>query len=420
DGSTFIIKYDINGGFIWAKKEDFVGEGYSLTIDNSDNVILTGTFIDTISIGSAVLQSAGSEDCFIVKYNSSSAFQWAKRAGGEYVEYTSLVSTDANDNIYISGEYVSETVTIGSYSFPMLAGEGNVLLAKLNPNGGVIWAKSFGDIDDATNWWDEVTWPTGIITDDNGNTYIKGNLSYEGKFDNIKLENSDSYFNKFIAKIDSSGTTLWAKGIYQPVQSHNFDYNQFDIDDEGNVYFGMQAKTILNFGTAYQYSPTSNSDLFIAKYSTIGDLEWVKTMEGIDYGYTWISSVAVYDTANVFVAGFFRNQLAIDGAIMNSNIYHGFISMLGPNIITGFKDIYNNNSSKIEIFPNPTSDNISFVTDKNITNAIINIYSINGALIKTQTINSNAVNVSKLSKGIYIVKITSEKGKVYLSKFVKN
>ena len=414
NGSVFVIKYDVNGDYRWSLQEDFVGEGLSLVADYSNNIILSGTFIWTISISGTELVSAGSEDCFMAKYDVNANLIWAKRAGGESIEFIGLVSVDGNNNVYLTGEFVSENVTVDNTEHLMLAGEGNIIFAKLSPSGEVLWIKSFAA--SLHEWYDDVSWPTGIKTDIEGNTYIKGNFSYIAYFDDILLENPSSYFNKFITKIDSDGNALWAKQITQPKKNHQFDYNQFDIDNEGSVYFGVQAEDTLFFGDDFQYYPTSPHDLFVAKYSTLGNLDWVKTMNGNEYSYSWISSVAVFNTTNVFVGGFFNNYLSIDGQELTSTNRHGFVSMFGEDI-SGFNDIYN--SVGITIYPNPAVDKISISSNLSLQYAELKIYSVSGKLIKTEIIgNQNQIDVSKLKNGAYFVKIYTDES-VFVSKFIK-
>lgn len=414
EGSIFIIKYDKYGSYKWSVQEDFVGYALCLVADYANNIILSGTFNETISISDTELVSAGSLDCFIAKYDNNASLIWAKRAGGESYEYSGLVSVDGTNNVYFTGEFASENVTVDNTEYLMVEGEGNIIFAKLSSNGEILWIKSFAASN--TEMYDEVSWPTGIKTDIDGNSYIKGNFSYVAYFDDILLENPLSYYNKFIAKIDSDGNALWAKQITQPKRNHQWDYNQFDIDNEGSVYFGVQAEDTLFFGDDFQYNPSSANDLFVAKYSTDGNLDWVKTMQGNESSYSRIISVAVYNTTNVLVSGYFYNYLLIDNEELTSTIRHGFISMFGDDI-TGVNKIYN--SVGVEIYPNPTKDKIAISTELTFKNSRINIYSVSGKLVKTAIINiQSEIDVSNLQNGAYFTKIYTEKG-VLVSRFIK-
>lgn len=71
----------------------------------------------------------------------------------------------------------------------------------------------------------------------------------------------------------------------------------------------------------------------------------------------------------------------------------------------------------INIYPNPTTDNI---TIEGITNAKIEIFNLQGQVIKNVNLTGNSANldVSNLTKGMYSIKITSIDG-IYMQKIIK-
>lgn len=70
-----------------------------------------------------------------------------------------------------------------------------------------------------------------------------------------------------------------------------------------------------------------------------------------------------------------------------------------------------NSDNNIKIFPNPSSSIFKIVSDTNIDK--ITIFDTLGKEILTQSQNNNEVNIEKLSKGIYLIEITSENEKIY-------
>lgn len=66
--------------------------------------------------------------------------------------------------------------------------------------------------------------------------------------------------------------------------------------------------------------------------------------------------------------------------------------------------VENNKANKIKIFPNPASD---YIIIKGINNASVNIYSLTGKVLHTQSIYSdkNRISLSNFSKGIYILQL---------------
>jgi 1,4-alpha-glucan branching enzyme len=76
-----------------------------------------------------------------------------------------------------------------------------------------------------------------------------------------------------------------------------------------------------------------------------------------------------------------------------------------------------NLDSKIELYPNPTNSGIAFTKDAEK----IEIYSITGQLIQTEkgVISNKEINISSLSKGIYLVKISLADTVVVTKKLIK-
>lgn len=405
-GSVFILKYDLDGNYVWHVQEDFNGNEPSVVPDQSGNVILSGTFDDIITIGNTELESLGSSaDGFVAKYDENGTFLWAIRAGGESIEYMAITSTDASDNIYLSGEFLSENVTVDDYSITLEEGDGNIIFAKLNSDGNVLWVTSHAGSPIGNDW---KCWPTGIKTDAEGYTYMKGwhgDLVY---FDDIVLTSPYGYgYSYFIAKFDPDGNTVWANSITE--HTYGFDYNQFDIDSEGSVYFGAQIRDTVHFGYEFIYVNVGNIDLFVTKYTTAGELDWVKIMQGNESSYNWISSVAVYDTLNVFVGGFFGNYLSIDDDELTSTNRHGFVTMFGDDI-SGIKEVYNRNNKQFDVYPNPSNGLVTFTSNFKLNNKI-EILNVTGQIVHTVNITSKKqqIDLRNLSKGLYFIKVSSDK-----------
>jgi hypothetical protein len=412
-GSIFILKYDLNGNYQWARQEDFNGSGLCLAKDNSGNILLSGTFSGSINIGNTELVSAGIEDVFIAKYNGTGEGLWAIRAGGEDYEYEGLISTDAQDNVYLTGEFPSIDITIGDYAITLEEGDGNVLIAKLDPQGNIIWATSKAGSPVA--WGDYYAWPTDIVTDNEGNSYIKGWHADSASFDNIMLvspyeiPNYNNKWNKFFAKIDPDGNTVWANSMNEI--DNGFDYNQFDIDGYGNVYSGLYVRNTVMFGEEFTYVPSGAVDLLIINYTNDGELNWVKSIVGSETGHAAINSVVAYREETVYVCGWFNEYLDFGNNSFEVENKTGFIGVLGE-VLGTTEYQQNENTVLFELFPNPAQREISILLNNNVqdgANLLISdiagkkIYS---GKIKNQMIKTT-LDLSGFSPGVYFAKLKS-------------
>lgn len=72
------------------------------------------------------------------------------------------------------------------------------------------------------------------------------------------------------------------------------------------------------------------------------------------------------------------------------------------------------------LYPNPSSDNINVQLPTGVLKAELNLFDISGRLVKNVQVTSASqlVNVSELSKGIYVLKIEAD-GKIGAKQFIK-
>src|ERR1035437_4949422 len=136
--NIFIVKYDSSGNVIWARNAGTPNSdnAYSITVDNSNNIYVTGYFErDSINFGSYTLinyDTVGTADIFVVKYDSSGHVIWAKSAGGALDDKANSITVDIDGNIYVSGYFQSQTIVFDSTTLYYNGMTGNVFFAKLN------------------------------------------------------------------------------------------------------------------------------------------------------------------------------------------------------------------------------------------------------------------------------------------------
>jgi hypothetical protein len=281
DNDIFVAKYDPTGDIQWAKRAggtSFDG-GYGIAVDGSGNSLITGYFTGTPTFGlgeanQTTFATAGGNDIFIAKYNSSGELQWAKKAGGTDYDHGRSITTDASGNGLITGQFKgSATFGAGDINETTLISFGNydIYIAKYNSSGVLQWAKKAGGIDPDEG--------QGIVADASGNSLVTGRFYNSSTF-GVGEANETTFLdfdgaNIFIAKYNTSGELQWAekadgsgggkdegRGIAIDGLGNGLVTGKFYSDVE--FFQGSPDVTTLNI-TSYAYP-----DIFVAKYS-IGD-----------------------------------------------------------------------------------------------------------------------------------------------------
>jgi hypothetical protein len=318
---VFVSKLDSSGAVVWAKS--FGGAsieyGFSIAVDGSGNVYTTGIFGGTVDFdpgaGTSNLTSAGSEDVFVSKLDSSGNFVWAKRFGGTSSDYGYSIAVDSSGNVYTTG-YFQGTADFdpgAGTSNLTSAGNADVFVSKLDSSGTFVWAKGFGGA-----LYDQVS---SIAVDSSGNVYTTGIFSGIVDFDpgagTSNLTSAGSA-DVFVSKLNSSGALVWAKSFGEA----SFDLgNSIAVDSSGNVYttgyFNGTADFDPGAGTS-NLTSAGSADVFVSKLDSSGNLVWAKSFGGTsnDVGY----SIAVDSSGNVYTTGAFVGTADFDPGAGTSNL----------------------------------------------------------------------------------------------------
>jgi len=271
--SAFLTKYDSYGNIKWAKTNTYYNnasycEAWNVCTDHDGNVLITGSFNDTVSFGAFTLNSHGGYNIFLVKYDSLGNVLWAKSSGGTIDDEGEGVATDASGNIYITGVYFSPSIIFGNDTL-LNVGNYDIFLAKYDSSGNVLWAKRGGG-----NYAD---FASGVAADAFGKVYITGFFGSSSiSFDSITLISAGNE-DMFIVQYDSSGNVLRGKDIGNSGAEQAWS---IVADLSNNIYItGNYTSSSLSFGS-HTITKTGIEDSFIAKYDSSGNALWAKDIGG--------------------------------------------------------------------------------------------------------------------------------------------
>jgi hypothetical protein len=152
--NMFVVKYDSSGNIIWFKTQNGIVQPNAMSIDNAGNIYVVGNFENIIVFDTITLTSNGYTDIFIVKYDSSGNVIWARNAGTPNSDNAYSITVDNSNNIYVTGYFERDSINFGSYTLINYdtVGTADIFVVKYDSSGHVIWAKSAGGaLDDKAN-----------------------------------------------------------------------------------------------------------------------------------------------------------------------------------------------------------------------------------------------------------------------------
>lgn len=294
--------------FVWSSNPGGISYDYgqSVAYDTSGNLYVAGYYGMSLQIDNAnKYTSAGGSDLFVVKYDTAGKVIWSKSFGGIDADVVNALSLDSRGNIYVSGYFKSANLAFGSNKLVNKGGY-DIFLAKLDNNGNVKWAGSYGDKGDDRAY--------GVANDFNGNVFITGFFASPViTFGSLSLTNTGA-LDVFLVKFDSLSVPLWAKSG----TGTGFDYSySLAVDKQGSPYIcGSFNSAALSFGTTKLVN-IANVSAFVAKYSAGGALMWA-CKAGINSDNVAFS-LAVDTFRNCFVAGSFKGATIGFGTTVLSN-----------------------------------------------------------------------------------------------------
>lgn len=327
-GSTFVVKLDSNGNFVWVKT---FKDGHNARVQADDNGGLYIGFTTTGMNGSidldpgtgvALVTVNGSITLLMCKLDASGNYVWGRSAAG-FVDRFKYFSLDQNGHLYITGGFIGIQdfdPGPGVYNLAAAYTCSNMFVSKWDTAGNFIWARSMGGQTGTQTY----VFGTSVKVDVLGNVVIGGHFTNTADFDpGFGVSNLTATYtfpglglDMHVTKLDASGNFLWAKGM----GGKETDWiSDMDIDINGSIYSTGRFTDTADFdpgagvqlGTAH-VTPSwpNNGDVFIHKLDASGAFEWVKIIGGD--GNDDIGGIALDTAANVYLNGVYTPTIDFD------------------------------------------------------------------------------------------------------------
>ncbi len=239
--------------------------------------------------------------------------EWGTYFGGSETDYAEDVVTDKYGNVYITGRTNSTAniATTGAHQDTFGGGShalgADAFLAKFSRDGRCLWATFYGG--------ERIDVAKSVSCDTSGNLYMAGytnsaaGIATQSVHQSAKAGSATSY-DAFLAKFNTAGSRLWGT-YYGGTGAEATTTVAIACDKFNNVYLTGNTQSAAGIATtgAYRDARPGGHDMFLAKFTTNGLIDWATYYGGTsnDYG----ACLAADETGNIIVGGYTQSNADI-------------------------------------------------------------------------------------------------------------
>ena len=240
------------------------------------SVVVVGQFTDNLIAGGLV--ATGALDAFVARFDSVGNAIWATQIGGSGGESAWGVAVDSADNIFVTGNFYEsvlgttiESANMGANAVINSSGSYDGFLAAYNADGQLLWYDTMGGVGFDYGWH--------VAVDSLGDLYVTGSFQDIATVAGTALTSAGGY-DIFVAQYDNSGVSQW---VVQAGGASTDEGRGVNVTASGDVLVTGYFSGTADFDAlAVSSSGVSDNEMFLARYDSGGNIQWVSSYGGTD------------------------------------------------------------------------------------------------------------------------------------------
>jgi hypothetical protein len=444
----WVLCLDPNDQIVWQKTIGGIYTDYpkNLLITEDQSIYICG---NTSSLQSFEQTNSlfGNEDAWLIKMNSTGNILWNKNYGGtDYDDFNELIELPSGNILTfgISNSGISGNKTSSNY------GESDIWSLKLDSNGSIINDVSIGgtdfeqrpfviqtapnqiklaafsysdisglktepsfgysdiwvlDLDTTFNIIQQRTiggseddQPTDLLLSNEGNLLILAQ-SWSNQ-SGLKTENSFGEIDSWILKLDNDFNIIQQKTIGSDLQEYDGHFIQYP---NGNLCIAVNSNSNPN---QFKSAPNLGEfDIWIYALDANFNFLTDKTI-GTSQDEVLTSLRSSLNLSDIQILAASSGGISNDKACPSKGLY----DLWGCTFSTTLQTNDIKASTSMKVYPNPTQDFITIEKNTNDEILALTLLDYSGKIIKRFDSNYTTLQLTDLSKGIYLLQISSTKG----------
>ena len=382
--ALFIAVFESLGAIRWARSVSGSGlkEMSSVVETAEGDIIATGFFGGTLTVGPYTLEAEGKNDLFLASFSPEGEVNWATRAGYRSNTRATALATGLAGSLVVGG-YYDDTTAIGTDTLVANTRDRDVFIASFDAAGNPQWARKAGGVHD-----DDLS---GLATTSWGDIFATGFfVGVMNLGEGLSIESSTGFSDFFLLKYSAEGQPAAARAYGGPEVQQPTDLR---IVDDKIALCGLFQGTMEIDGRTVSAGGGFSS--FFALFETDLDLAYLaaaSTEEEVFFRAVVPKGVDQWIAGGTYQGSFRAGSLLI-GPGQGYDMVLGGLSMTATSTGEPRPD-----QAGFRIYPNPAGEwlNISCSASQ----FQVRLYSLNGRLISGY-VSPEVIPLQGLGPGTY-------------------
>lgn len=284
--------------------------------DTPQNLLFGATFDGRIELAGCESVMADDQNVVVARVENRECV-WMRSFGDGQEQWIDGVAAQSSGEVIVAGRFKGEI----EFDKKLVAlGGTDYFLVKLDLDGVPLWSHRYGDLDRDQHPMRLAVRPSGTISIAG---YYAGNVDF-----GLGADPSSLGHDIFVAKLDPSGNTVWAKHFDvrndAPADIEMADQVLTDlslvVDRPGNTILGGHFRGNVDFGGTLR-SSDGDLDMFLFKLDVDGLLHWSDTFGDNDDQCAFVdctTDLAVDGSDNIILGGGFAGGMNLGGDDLDS------------------------------------------------------------------------------------------------------
>ena len=428
-----VVRTDDNLNIIWERtlgceEHYFPYSVHGAITDDGGIVCTTGKGIWACG---DVSQYFGGLDIWVAKLDRNGELEWETTLGTSGDEMDGRVAIAEDGGLYVFGDAANQSGN-GSIENCAPSGYADGILVKMNANGEVEWNRCHGG-NKKDSFSNVIELPDGYLFGGHSSS-LDGDLQGAGYHPGHWYGQSWMPLTSdiWLLRTDLDGNVLWSK-CYGGTKDEQI-VKVFLNEDGGFTVFGTTMSLDGDSQSANNLKPAWNLEignkLWVFRTDSNGNLLWERAIGTQTESHEYLEDVIKHSDREYTILG----QADSSGGempcgdydctndtayLMNSYSNYWVLHVTDTVDYTTLQvpERLLPHEKTVQVYPNPSNNKIRIVLPQEAIISEVKLYNVIGQLVKTE--KGNEINVSGLAEGVYLLRVTTEDGKTFYEKVVK-